>query len=144
MGAVAGGGSKQQIEALGLFFENLGLAFQIIDDVLNLRGFKGDLKSKGEDISQGKITLPIAKAMGALDLEQRRWLWDTLRGKPEDPIQVATVIELLESCGALDACVQQARDLVEGAWIQLDPIVEDTLAKMMLRAFGWFVLERHY
>ena len=71
MGAVAGGGTDAQIEAVGRFFEALGLAFQIIDDVLNLRGFKNDLKSRGEDVTNGSITLPVAKAMARLDAPAR-------------------------------------------------------------------------
>jgi geranylgeranyl pyrophosphate synthase/predicted secreted hydrolase len=144
MGAVAGGGSEAQIESLGLFFEALGLAFQIIDDVLNLRGFKGDLKSKGEDVQQGKITLPVAKALARLELEDRRWLYETLKSKPEDPAVIGRVIDLLESVGAIDACARHARDIVEEAWQALEPYAEDTLAKMMLRAFSWHILERHY
>ena len=53
MGAVAGGGTDEQIAAVGEFFEAVGLAFQIMDDVLNLRGFKGNLKQRGEDIANG-------------------------------------------------------------------------------------------
>jgi hypothetical protein len=34
--------------------------------------------------------------------------------------------------------------LIETAWAELNPLVEDSLAKVMLRAFGWYVLERHY
>jgi geranylgeranyl pyrophosphate synthase len=144
MGAIAGGGSKEQVEALGVFFESLGLAFQIIDDVLNLRGFRNNLKSKGEDVAQGKLTLPVAKALSRLAQPERQWLWETLHGKPQDPRVIGEVIDLLESCGAIEACDQQARQLVESGWQLLDPLVDDTLAKMMLRAFGWFVLERHY
>lgn len=144
IGAVVGGGSDEQIEALGGFFEGLGLAFQIIDDVLNLRGFKRELKSKGEDVMQGKVTLPVAKAMSRLSAVERRWLWRTLESKPQDSEVVGAVIDLLESCGAIEACVDDARRLLEEGWQRLDPLVEDTLAKMMLRAFGWFVLERHY
>jgi geranylgeranyl pyrophosphate synthase len=144
MGAIVGGGSEEQIECLGRFFEDLGLAFQIIDDVLNLRGFKGDLKSKAEDIVQGKITLPVAKALSRLPLPDRQWLWETLRKKPDDPREVAAVVEKLEGCGAIDACAVQARTLVEDGWQRLQPMVEDSLAKMLLRAFGWYVLERHY
>jgi geranylgeranyl pyrophosphate synthase len=144
MGAVAGGGTEEQIEALGSFFEALGLAFQIIDDVLNLRGFKGDLKARGEDITHGKITLPIAKAMSRLGLAERRWLRETLASKPEDPRVVAKVIACLEDAGAIEACVTEAREMVEDGWVRLEPLIEDTLAKVMLRAFGWFVLERHY
>src|SRR5262249_46721320 len=56
VGALVGGGTKAQIEGLGDFFEALGLAFQIVDDVLNLRGFENDLKERGEDIRAGKVT----------------------------------------------------------------------------------------
>src|SRR5207237_4996744 len=73
MGAIVGGGSEAQIEAVGLFFEAVGLAFQLIDDVLNLRGFKNDLKSAGEDITNGTITLPVAKAMSRLEKADREW-----------------------------------------------------------------------
>jgi geranylgeranyl pyrophosphate synthase/predicted secreted hydrolase len=144
MGAVAGGGTEAQIESLGRFFEDLGLAFQIIDDVLNLRGFKGNLKAKAEDIVQGKITLPVAKAMSRLPKDERTWLWETLRKKPSDERVVGSVVAKLEACGAIDACAVQARTLVEEGWTRLAPTVDDSLSKMLLRAFGWYVLERHY
>jgi geranylgeranyl pyrophosphate synthase/predicted secreted hydrolase len=144
MGAVAGGGSDAQVEAVGDFFEGLGLAFQIIDDVLNLRGFGRGLKSTGEDITHGKVTLPVAKAIAALPLAERQQLWSELRSKPDEPERIAACIELIESCGALDACVKQAEQLVEDAWARFDPLVEDSFPKLVLRAFGWYVLERHY
>lgn len=144
MGAIAGGGSEAQVEGLGLFFEDLGLAFQIIDDVLNIRGFKNDLKVRAEDVRHGKITLPVAKAMAVLDPGGRRWLRDILASKPEDDVVVSSVVEKLEELGAVDACVAQARELVERGWRRLDPLVEDSMAKMLLRAFGWYVLQRHY
>lgn len=144
MGAVAGGGTKEQIEAVGQFFEAIGLAFQIIDDVLNLRGFKGELKVRGEDIINGTVTLPIAKAMSRLFLKERQWVWKTLQSKPKKPMVVSSVIEKLEECGALDACVKQATELVETAWGEVESKLEDSIPKIMLRAFGWYVLERHY
>lgn len=144
MGAIAGNGTEAQIEGVGNFFESIGLAFQIIDDVLNLRGFKGDLKSRGEDIAHGKVTLPVAKAIGALNAEERAWLWKTVSSRPQDQTVIDQVIEKLETCGAITACETEARALVEAAWARLDPLVMDTLPKLMLRAFGWYVLERHY
>jgi geranylgeranyl pyrophosphate synthase/predicted secreted hydrolase len=144
MGAVAGGGSEAQIEAVGRFFEALGLSFQIIDDVLNLRGFKGDLKARGEDISNGAITLPVAKALARLDAPARNQLMATLRSHPTDVATVAATVELLESCGAVQACADEAAQLVEDAWRVADPLLPDTIPKIMLRAFGWYILERHY
>jgi geranylgeranyl pyrophosphate synthase len=144
MGAIAGGGTDAQVEALGGFFEALGLAFQIVDDVLNLRGFKGDLKARGEDIAQGKFTLPVVKALSRFSVEERRALRNAISAKPQDPAEIGRIIDILEECGAIETCSKEARELIESAWARLEPLIEDTLAKMMLRAFGWFALERHY
>jgi geranylgeranyl pyrophosphate synthase/predicted secreted hydrolase len=144
VGAILGGGSELQIDALGRFFEAVGLAFQISDDVLNLRGFERGLKERGEDIRHGKITLPIVKALACLPLERRTWLWQVLREKPADSAIVDETIELIEQVGALDACARLARDHVEAAWSRLDPVLEDSQIKLTFRAFSWFVLDRHY
>lgn len=144
MGGVAGEGTEAQIEGLGVFFEAIGLAFQMIDDVLNLRGFKNNLKQRGEDLSQGKVTLPVAKAMGRMNAAQRAHLWSELQSKPQEIDRVEALIGDLEAVGAIEDCVTEARALVESAWQALDPLIEDSLPKLMLRAFGWYVLERHY
>ena len=144
MGALVGGGTKVQVEAVGRYFDALGLAFQIVDDVLNLRGFKGELKQTGEDITHGKVTLPVARALGHLSEVDRKRLWVLVSVRSSDPAIVGEAIGLIEKCGALDGCLSDARKLVEDAWRALTPLVEDSLAKVMLRAFGWYVLERHY
>lgn len=144
IGALLGGGTAAQVDAVGHFFEAAGLAFQIIDDVLNLRGFRGDLKTKGEDISQGKITLPVVKALGKLPGPERRKMIACISSRPEAPYVVARIIAQLEQVGALEACLAQAEHLVEMAWQQLDPLIEDSQYKITFRAFGWYILERHY
>ena len=144
IGAIIGGGSEAQIDALGIFVEHVGLAFQIMDDVLNLRGFANDLKERGEDLVEGKVTMPVAKSMSLLDADARMWLATILSTSAPDHDQVDRAIKLLEECGALDACAAEAERLVEEAWGVLDPLVPDSLAKLMLRSFSWFVLERHY
>ncbi len=144
MAALLGDGSMEQARCLGELFEALGLAFQIVDDVLNLRGFDNGLKTRGEDVAQGKVTAPVAKAMSLLPPEGRRALWATMASRPSDPAVIGGVIEVLESCGALDACDSQARELIESAWRPLDALFPDSHAKVNLRAFSWFILERHY
>ena len=62
MAAVIGDGTKAQVDGLGNLFEAFGVAFQIVDDVLNLKGFQSDLKVREEDISEGKVTAPVAKS----------------------------------------------------------------------------------
>jgi geranylgeranyl pyrophosphate synthase len=129
---------------LANLFEAYGLAFQIVDDVLNLRGFEGGLKNRGEDLVEGKITAPIAKAFGRLDREGRAEFWDTLETCTHDLSAVESVVTTLEQCGALDECMKEAYAMIEEAWAAATPLVADSYAKLMLRAFGWYVLERQY
>jgi geranylgeranyl pyrophosphate synthase/predicted secreted hydrolase len=144
MGAVVGNGTDDQVAAVGEFFEAVGLAFQIMDDVLNLRGFKGNLKQRGEDIANGVVTLPVAVAMSKLPRDKRAWLWQTLQDKPQGPETIAAAVELIQTCGALDACTDQAHELVEAGWRKAEALLEPSLTRLMLRAFGWYVLERQY
>lgn len=88
---------------MGDYAVQIALAFQMVDDVSNLRGFKGDTKNKGEDITEGcyicckykficltnqsigKITHPIAMAMSAElvpSKEARQSIYDRLKSKP--------------------------------------------------------------
>ena len=82
--------------------------------------------------------------MGLLDAQTRKALWARIAEKPQDSEEVRDIIRIIEASGALDACVDQAHALVDDAWTKLDPLVEDSLPKIMLRAFSWYVLERHY
>ncbi len=144
MGVILGKGTPEQKLGVAEYLEAVGTAFQIIDDVLNLRGFPNDLKAKGEDISHGKITLPLAKAMRILPHEERHRIWVIVSSKPKNQEVIDEVVKVLEDCGALKECEEQATKLVEDAWHKLDPLVRDSFAKLMLRAFGWFVLERDF
>jgi len=55
-GGIIGCGTEAQVQGLGEFFEQLGIAFQIIDDVVNLEGFSDDnWKTAGEDVMEGKV-----------------------------------------------------------------------------------------
>jgi len=144
MGSVVGGGTEEQSKALGDYFEAIGIAFQIIDDVLNLKGFTDKLKSTGEDVSAGKITSPIAKAMSRLEKKDREFVWQQLQKKSEDEAVISSVIEKVAACGALEDCEKDAYRFIDDAWKKLDLVVRDSMVKLNLRAFSWFVLERQY
>ena len=144
IGAMLGGGSKEQIEGLANYFAALGISFQIIDDTLNLKGFKDGLKTKGEDITAGKITYPMARAFSKLSKRDRRELYSIIQSKTEDIKAIRRAIELLDSCQAIDLAEKEARTSLEAAWRRLDPLVEDSMVKINLRAFSWYVLDRTY
>jgi geranylgeranyl pyrophosphate synthase len=145
MGAIAGNGSPEQVQKMGRFFEALGIAFQIFDDVLNLRGFEGNLKDRGEDLVQGKVTYPVAKAMSYLrNVEDRKWLWETIKSKPQDRSVVEACIDMIEKCGAMSAAAKEGMDMMEEAWREVDAVLSDSYFKIMLRALSYYLLDRMY
>src|SRR5205085_3347491 len=65
-GMVCGGGTQEQVDALGRFGYDLGMAFQIVDDVLDITGTPETLgKPAGNDLREGTITLPLIYAVDA-------------------------------------------------------------------------------
>jgi geranylgeranyl pyrophosphate synthase len=90
------------------------------------------------------VTLPVVKALGRMNRPDRERFMRQLEGQPEDQAIVDAMVAEIEATGALDATSQAARDLVESAWVAVDPLLEPSIVKIMLRSFGWFVLERHY
>jgi geranylgeranyl pyrophosphate synthase len=152
IGAILGGADERTIAALGRYQEAVGIAFQIMDDVLNLRGLyanKADktalagvaLKTLGEDISSGKCTYPVVKAFAKLSREEAASLWARIAMKSTDREVVDGVIAALEACGAIDACIEHAKKLVEDGFAEIDCVLPDSMAKVMLRAFGLYIVQ---
>jgi predicted secreted hydrolase/geranylgeranyl pyrophosphate synthase len=128
IGALAGGGTEQQVEALGRFFEDIGRVFAVGDEILRLQ----------QDVMLGRITMPVARGMTKLPTAERRWLFDTLRSRTCG----AQVAEVLRGCGAVSACLSEASRIGEASWARLSPLLEDSLAKMTLRAFTLYASDR--
>jgi geranylgeranyl pyrophosphate synthase len=144
IGVILGEGTDEQTEAMGDYFEALGISFQIIDDTLNLKGFKDHLKTKGEDITAGKITYPVAKAMALLDKKDRKRLWEIVSAKTDNLELIAEAVGLLDKVKAIELCEREAKAILEKGWKKIDPLLRDSMVKLNLRAFSWFVLERTY
>ena len=101
----------QRLEQFGLL---LGQAFQITDDVLDYQADDATLgKSLGDDLAEGKVTLPLILAMKGADPAQRERLRAMIR--QGGTRQFAEVRDLMQRAGALDEAMQQARDLSQRA-----------------------------
>lgn len=80
---------------------------------MNLRGFEGNGKKRGEDINAGKITFPVALAMQELkDKNDRSKLWAIVKSKPQDDRVVDEAIALMEKVDAVEGSVRVAKDMV--------------------------------
>jgi len=111
IGAVVAERPGSEVEALRFYGESLGIAFQLVDDVLDYNAREVVLgKSVGDDFRDGKVTLPIVLAFGRGTEEERRFWRRTLENSEQDTEDLARAIELLERHGALtDSLVRAAR-----------------------------------
>lgn len=143
-GAVLAHAPRHVEDAIGEYFMAIGLSFQIVDDVLNLRGFGNNLKTKAEDLLAGKVTAPVIKAFLLLteagDFEKRDWLWSQY-GLSADKRDIGGMVSLIEECGSFKLCLEEAIQIVNDSWMLVDKALPDSYAKMCLRAFGWFVCQ---
>lgn len=143
-GAIAGGASDEQCQALAHYGLAIGLAFQIGDDVLNLSGFARGLKRTGEDLAAGKITYPIVVALQRLSGERRAELLDRLLRCDPSQENLASMMTLLAEADACRGALDDGESVLDSAWKALSPHLQPGRAKDMLFAYGNAFLRRHY
>ncbi|MDR0523882.1 MAG: polyprenyl synthetase family protein [Candidatus Methanoplasma sp.] len=127
-------------DALGSFAHDIGMAFQIVDDTLDVVGEEGATgKRIGSDIMEGKPTLPIIYAMQDPSLGGRiRELFESPR---LDWAEAEEAISLIKSTDAIQRCLSKARGMAEGAIGLLDAL-EESEYKGALRDLARYIVDR--
>lgn len=121
-GAILGGASKDKEDAITLFGKNIGIAFQLVDDALD---FVGDDavwgKPLGADLAEGKVTLPLIKALAACDDAEKALIQKVIEAEhaPEKE-EIAAIIEILNKYQTLTQTLAVANDHIEEAKTFLD------------------------
>lgn len=114
IGADLSGGDEVQVEAFARFGNDLGIAFQIADDFLDLWGDDDNVgKTLGTDLQQGKITLPLIRLLRHEDTSVATAALDALRLPPEDRLE--SVMPLLRKSDAAEYTRQVAESYRRGA-----------------------------
>ena len=112
--AALAGATPEQSEALRTFGDHLGVAFQLVDDLLDYRGDAETLgKNVGDDLAEGKPTLPLIYTMREGTAEQAALVRQAIqKGGIED---LESIRAAVEASGSLDYTAQLARDYVARA-----------------------------
>ena len=122
--AVLAGQSEQCIAQLQQYGMHLGIAFQLIDDVLDYQGNVSDLgKNAGDDLAEGKPTLPLIYAMQHAEEDVRKLIRKAIRDGGTD--QLAPILKVIEECGALQYTTDKAIEHAELAKACLQGLAEN-------------------
>lgn len=135
-GAIVSGQGEREIDALRTFGYNLGMAFQIADDVLDFEGSDESLgKPAGSDLRQGTITLPAIMFYRSLGSGSR------LRAAMESGTEVERVVAAIRESAALDAARREAERYADVARDALD-VFPPSAARETLRHLPEFAIAR--
>jgi octaprenyl-diphosphate synthase len=143
VGAYFTGASPEQQAALRTYGDALGLAFQVVDDLLDYQGDPEKTgKAVGNDLVEGKMTLPLIHAIENAPDDEKKFVMDLLQDEPHkrhDHIQ--KVHNFIEKHNGFTYSKQGAETLVEAALESLD-IFKDCQAKKTLIGLTGYVLTR--
>lgn len=140
--AVHCGATLQQREALRIYGHKVGIAFQLVDDALDYTGDAATLgKNVGDDLAEGKPTLPLIYAMRTGTPEQAELISTTIRNG--DASQLNQVLEIVQATGAMDYTLDCAREQVRLAIEQLQHL-PDNIYTQAMRQVAEFSLARSY
>ena len=116
MGGILGGASQEQEESLGEYGRDLGMAFQIVDDVLDLTASESVLgKPVASDLREGKVTMAVIHALERCTGEEREKIETVLRDRAFNGVTHADVLGILSRYGSLDAAHEKAAHYAESA-----------------------------
>src|SRR5438046_9808301 len=109
MGGILGGATREQEESLAQYGHDLGMAFQITDDVLDLTASENVLgKPVASDLREGKVTMAVIHALDRCTASERKLIETVLAQRTFDDVAHAQILGILERYGSLEAATSQA------------------------------------
>lgn len=132
VGGVIADAPKDHVQALFDYGDALGIAFQIVDDLLDYRGDTGATgKNVGDDFRERKLTLPVIKAVAKADAEERAFWTRTIEKGRQEEGDLDHALALLHKHDTLSATQLDARNWAERAKTALAPLPEHELKEML-------------
>ena len=142
LGAILGGADAELEEGFARYGMHLGTAFQLIDDVLDYSGEEAETgKHLGDDLAEGKPTLPLIHAMKHGTPEQSACVRDAIVGGGRDAFP--QVLAAVKATGALEAAQAQARAEANAAIAAIDGLPASVYRNALIELPA-FSVSRHY
>lgn len=144
LGAVLGGKSRAEEEHLAAYGLNAGLAFQVIDDLLDFIARPERLgKPVVSDLREGKVTLPLVYALEAGSADGRKKLETVLREKGFRSVSPEEIVRVVRETGAVERTRAKAEQLAAAALRDLASF-PDSIYRRALEAVPAFILKRDF
>ena len=141
VGGVIAGMDEETVRALFAYGDALGVAFQMVDDVLDYGGTSAIGKNIGDDFRERKLTLPVIKAVAKSDADERAFWVRTIEKGQQGDGDLEQALAILARHGAVEAARQEAIGWIAKAKAEMAKLPEHPLRDMLIDLAD-YVVER--
>lgn len=144
IGALSAGATDEEIAAAAKFGQNIGMIFQIRDDIFDYFDSKEIGKPTGNDMVEGKLTLPVIYALNNSHLESMQTLARKVKAGTVNPDEIAVLVEFTKEQGGIEYAERRMEEIADEARVFINKYVKDIAVKDALTAYLEYVIQRNY
>ena len=143
VGALSVGATSEQVEQAKKFGQYIGIIFQIRDDIFDYYDSKEIGKPTGNDMAEGKLTLPVIYALNKYPLESMLTLAKKVKNGTVNTDEIAVLVEFAKTSGGIEYAEQRMNYFADEARKYIDAYVTDDSLKAAFNAYLEFVIQRN-
>ena len=143
IGALSGGANQEEVKKAGQFGQNIGIIFQIRDDIFDYFDSKDIGKPTGNDMTEGKLTLPIIYALNQSPYESMMNLARKVKAGTINSDEIAVLVEFTKQQGGIEYAEQAMLDYRAKAQEYVSSIKKAEI-RDALNAYLDYVMQRNY
>jgi octaprenyl-diphosphate synthase len=141
LGAISVGASEEEIEKAKKFGHNIGMIFQIRDDIFDYYDSKEIGKPTGNDMTEGKLTLPVIYALNNTNMPAMQTLAKKVKAGTINPDEIAVLVEFTKQYGGIEYAEQKMEEFAREAQVYIEECVKPEL-KPAFKAYLDYVIQR--
>ena len=144
IGALSAGATAEEVEQAGQFGQNLGIMFQIRDDIFDYFDSKEIGKPTGNDMTEGKLTLPVIYALNHTNFESMLTLAKKVKSGTINADEIAVLVEFTKQQGGIEYAEQSMENFRKLCMNYIHYHVKEKAIREALTAYVDYVVQRNY
>ena len=144
IGALSANATAEEAEKAKQFGQNLGIIFQIRDDIFDYYDSKEIGKPTGNDMTEGKLTLPVIYALNNSDFESMHTLARKVKAGTINHDEIAVLVEYTKQMGGIEYAERKMEEFSKLCKDYIEECVKEKAIKEALTAYVDYVVERNY
>lgn len=144
IGALSANASEESVRAAAKFGQNIGMIFQIRDDIFDYFDSKEIGKPTGNDMVEGKLTLPVIYALNHTPYESMQTLARKVKAGTVNADEIAVLVEFTKEQGGIEYAERRMDEIGQESRVFIDKYVKEKAIKDALTAYLEYVIQRNY